>query len=149
MAMASYTATEWSFSGSRMLDLVRQQGDIQAQPAYMDEHRPLDVVVTVAATMAVRRWISGDIAKHWGDSTLVGQFANLRGPQLPIFETQLLSQFVTDVQNRNAQLYLQVEEAYNYLLARESHISVVGGLFAGLWDAVSTRSAHLSERAAR
>ncbi|RNC39198.1 amino acid transporter [Trypanosoma cruzi] len=149
MAMAPCTATEWSFSGSRMLDLARQQGNIQAQLAYMDEHRPLDVVVTVAATMAVRRWISWDIAKHWGDPTLMGHFANLRAPQLPIFETQLLPQFVADVQNRNAQLYLQVEEAYNYLLACESHIAVAGGLFAGRWDAVSTGNVHLSERAAR
>ncbi|KAF8299743.1 hypothetical protein TcYC6_0062790 [Trypanosoma cruzi] len=66
MAMIPYTATEWSFNGGRILDLVRHYGDIQAQLACMDEHRPLDVVVTVAATMALRRWISGDIAKHWG-----------------------------------------------------------------------------------
>ncbi|KAF8294391.1 hypothetical protein TcYC6_0102490 [Trypanosoma cruzi] len=56
---------------------------------------------------------------------------------------------VADVQNRNAQLYSHVEEAHNDLSARESHIAVASGLLAGRGDAVSRRSAHLSERAAR
>ncbi|KAF8290661.1 hypothetical protein TcYC6_0015340 [Trypanosoma cruzi] len=44
---------------------------------------------------------------------------------------------------------LSVEEAHKYLSARGSHIAVAGGLLAGCGDAVSTRGAHLSERAAR
>ncbi|RNC33892.1 amino acid transporter [Trypanosoma cruzi] len=56
---------------------------------------------------------------------------------------------VAGVADWSAQLYSQVEEAHNHLLARGSHIAVTGGLLAGRGDAVSTRGAHLSERAAR
>ncbi|RNF11005.1 amino acid transporter, partial [Trypanosoma cruzi] len=55
---------------------------------------------------------------------------------------------VADVADRSAQLYSQVEEAHNHLSACESNIAVAGVL-AGRGDAVSTRGAHLSGRAAR
>ncbi|KAF8287497.1 hypothetical protein TcBrA4_0020320 [Trypanosoma cruzi] len=113
--------------------------------------------------MSTGRWTCGNCRCNNGSPTLdfrghrqalggfnpCGAICEPPGPQLPIFETQLLSQFVTDVQNRNAQLYLQVEEAYNYLLARESHISWLAAFLRVCGTPVSTRSAHLSERAAR
>ncbi|KAF8292219.1 hypothetical protein TcYC6_0119860 [Trypanosoma cruzi] len=72
---------------------------------------------------------------------------------LVIAERQILgsdyTRAVADVQNWTAQIYFQTEEALNYRSARETNISVVGGLFAEGGDAVSTRGAHLSERAAR
>ncbi|RNC52961.1 putative surface protease GP63 [Trypanosoma cruzi] len=85
-----YTATEWSNIGARMLELVRQHGEIQLQLTFFDENRPLDAVVTVAATMTCLRLVSAKIAKHWEDSTLTGHIADLRAPQAPNFETQLL-----------------------------------------------------------
>ncbi|KAF8283445.1 hypothetical protein TcBrA4_0060390 [Trypanosoma cruzi] len=91
MAMDSfYTATEWSLIGNRMADLVRQQGDIQEQLAYMDEKGKSGSMMTVSATISGLRWISGNIAKHWEDSTLTGHIADLRAPQAPNFESQLL-----------------------------------------------------------
>ncbi|RNE97045.1 putative trans-sialidase [Trypanosoma cruzi] len=72
---------------------------------------------------------------------------------LVIAERQILSsdytRAVADVQNWTAQIYFRTEEALNYRPARETNIAVFGGLFAEGGDAVSTRGAHLSERAAR
>ncbi|KAF8278850.1 hypothetical protein TcBrA4_0107570 [Trypanosoma cruzi] len=72
---------------------------------------------------------------------------------LVIAERQILSsdytRAVADVQNWTARIYFQTEEALNYRFARETNIAVFGGLFAEGGDAVSTRGAHLSERAAR
>ncbi|RNC36578.1 putative trans-sialidase [Trypanosoma cruzi] len=84
----------------------------------------------------------------------VGAARELGGKQgLVIAERQILSsdytRAVADVQNWTAVIYFQTEEALNYRSARETDISVVGGLFAEGGDAVSTRGAHLSERAAR
>ncbi|RNC34289.1 putative trans-sialidase [Trypanosoma cruzi] len=84
----------------------------------------------------------------------VGAARELGGKQgLVIAERQILSsdytRAVADVQTRTAQICFQTEEALNYCSARETSIAVVGGLFAEGGDAVSTRGAHLSERAAR
>ncbi|RNF00775.1 amino acid transporter, partial [Trypanosoma cruzi] len=72
---------------------------------------------------------------------------------LIIAERQILgsdyTRAIAGVADRSAQLYSQVEEAHNHLSACESSIAVAGDLFAGRGDAVSTRGAHLSERAAR
>ncbi|KAF8286771.1 hypothetical protein TcBrA4_0026020 [Trypanosoma cruzi] len=56
---------------------------------------------------------------------------------------------VADLQNWTAQIYFRTEEALNYRFARETDTAVIGGIFAEGEDAVSTRGAHLSERAAR
>ncbi|KAF8295392.1 hypothetical protein TcBrA4_0070440 [Trypanosoma cruzi] len=90
MAVVFYTATECSGIVARMLDLVRQHGDAQVQLALIDEHRPLDAVVTVAATMTCLRLISGRIAKRLEGSTVAGHFANCRAFQVPNFDAQVL-----------------------------------------------------------
>ncbi|KAF8278725.1 hypothetical protein TcBrA4_0107870 [Trypanosoma cruzi] len=84
----------------------------------------------------------------------VGAAWELGGKQgLVIAERQILSsdytRAVADVQNWTAQIYFRTEEALNYRFARETNIAVFCGLFAEGGDAVSTRGAHLSERAAR
>ncbi|RNF23001.1 putative trans-sialidase, partial [Trypanosoma cruzi] len=84
----------------------------------------------------------------------VGAARELGGKQgLVIAERQILNsdhtRAVADVRNWTARIYLWTEKALNYRSARETDISVVGGLFAESGDAVSTRGAHLSERAAR
>ncbi|KAF8277349.1 hypothetical protein TcBrA4_0111380 [Trypanosoma cruzi] len=72
---------------------------------------------------------------------------------LVIAERQILSsdytRAVAEAQNWTAQIYFRTEEALNYRSARETNIAVFCGLFAEGEDAVSTRGAHLSERAAR
>ncbi|RNE97212.1 putative amino acid transporter [Trypanosoma cruzi] len=73
-----------------MLDLVRQHGDAQVQLAFIDEHRPLDAAVTVAATMTCLRLISGRIAKQLEGSTVAGHFADRRAFQVPNFDAQVL-----------------------------------------------------------
>ncbi|KAF8280002.1 hypothetical protein TcBrA4_0099100 [Trypanosoma cruzi] len=73
-----------------MLDLVRQHDDAPVQLAFIDEDRPLDAVVTVAATMTCLRLISGRIAKQLEGSTVAGHFANRRAFQVPNFDAQVL-----------------------------------------------------------
>ncbi|KAF8297714.1 hypothetical protein TcYC6_0079430 [Trypanosoma cruzi] len=68
------TATEWSDIGARLLDLVRQYGDVRVQLTFIDEHGPLDAVVAVAATMTGLRLVSGTIAKHWEDTKYCGTY---------------------------------------------------------------------------
>ncbi|ESS54910.1 amino acid transporter [Trypanosoma cruzi Dm28c] len=174
-----YTATGRSDIGARLLDLARQHGDVRVRLAFIDEHGPLDAVVAAAATMTGLRLVSAKIAMHWEESIVAGHFANRRAPQVPNFVVLVLLSIVyalaarelgvqqgliiaggqrlsTDhanavagVADRSAQLYSRVEEAHNYVSARECHIAVAGGLLAGRGDAVPTRSAQLSERAAR
>ncbi|ESS67186.1 hypothetical protein TCDM_04091 [Trypanosoma cruzi Dm28c] len=84
----------------------------------------------------------------------VGAARELGGKQgLVIAERQILNsdytRAVADVQNWTARIYFRTEEALNYRSARETNIAVFGGLFAESGDAVSTRGARLSERAAR
>ncbi|RNC62159.1 peptide hydrolase, partial [Trypanosoma cruzi] len=158
-----------------MADLVRQQGDIQVRLTYMDEKGQSESMVTVSATINGLRLISGNTAKHWEDSTLMGHIANCRAPQKPNFETQVLLPIVgadrelgarqgltiaegrrskpqyavADVQNRCIQPYPQMVKAPNYSLARESNTAVFGGPPAEGRGAVPTRGAHMSGRAAR
>ncbi|RNC39530.1 putative amino acid transporter [Trypanosoma cruzi] len=67
-----YTATGRSNIGARMLDLARQHGDVRVQLTFIDEHGPLDAVVTAAATMTGLRLGSGNIAMHWEEPTVAG-----------------------------------------------------------------------------
>ncbi|RNC42683.1 putative trans-sialidase [Trypanosoma cruzi] len=65
----------------------------------------------------------------------VGAARELGGKQgLVIAERQILNSdythAVADVRNWTAQIYFQTEEALNYCSARETNISVAGGLFA-------------------
>ncbi|KAF8277410.1 hypothetical protein TcBrA4_0111670 [Trypanosoma cruzi] len=86
MAVIFLHATECSDIVARMLDLVRQHGDAPVQLAFIDEDRPLDAAVTVAATMTCLRLISGRIAKQLEGST----FADRRAFQVPNFDAQVL-----------------------------------------------------------
>ncbi|RNC35189.1 amino acid transporter [Trypanosoma cruzi] len=127
--------------------------------------------------MAGLRLVSAKITMHWEEPTVAGtwrtsvqlnyQISMFKsscpssgggsgvGVQqgLIIAEMQILgsdcTRAIAGVHDRSAQPYSQVEEAHTYLSACESHIAVVGGLFAGRGDAVPTGSVHLSERAAR
>ncbi|KAF8284162.1 hypothetical protein TcBrA4_0060320 [Trypanosoma cruzi] len=73
-----------------MLDLVRQHDDAPVQLAFIDEDRPLDAAVIVAATMTCLRLISAKIAMHWEESTVAGHFADRRAFQVPNFDAQVL-----------------------------------------------------------
>ncbi|RNC36647.1 peptide hydrolase [Trypanosoma cruzi] len=73
-----------------MLDLLRQHGAVQVPLALVDENGPSDATLTVATPMTGLRLVSGKIAKLWDDSSLTGHVANLRAPQLPNFENQLI-----------------------------------------------------------
>ncbi|EKF31899.1 hypothetical protein MOQ_004262 [Trypanosoma cruzi marinkellei] len=152
-----------------MADLVRQQGDMQAQLAFMDEKGHPESMVIVGAAISGLRLISGNIAKHWEDSTLAGHIADLRAPLVPNFETQALLPImraarelgarqgltiaerqrsksdyaVADVQNRSAQLEHQMEEANNYFSARASNTAVADGLLAQRESALAGRERHL------
>ncbi|RNC49567.1 amino acid transporter [Trypanosoma cruzi] len=69
-----YTATGRSDIGARLLDSVRQYSDVRVQLTFIDEHGPLDAVVTVAATMTDQRLVPGTIAKHWEDAMYCGTY---------------------------------------------------------------------------
>ncbi|KAF8300005.1 hypothetical protein TcYC6_0062210 [Trypanosoma cruzi] len=104
------------------------------------------------------RSVSRNIAKPWEDSSLTGHVANLRAPQVPNFETQVLppivwvrpgslgaskgtssleglfsteyARAIADAQNRGAQLHSRVEEAHNNLSVCKSNIALTDGLLA-------------------
>ncbi|KAF8298736.1 TcC31.11 [Trypanosoma cruzi] len=152
-----------------MADLVLQQGDIQEQLAYMDEKGQSESMMTVSATIRGSRWISGNTAKHWEDSTLTGHIADLRAPQVPNFESQFLLPIMraarelgarqgltiaegrrskshyaaADVQNQSAQLQHQMEEANNHFSARASNTAVADGFLARRESALAGRKRHL------
>ncbi|RNE98909.1 helicase-like protein [Trypanosoma cruzi] len=116
----------------------------------------------------------GPVSKAWQDSTLVGHIANLRAPQIPNFETQVLlpamgaarelghqqglitaererlnidyANAVADVQNRNAQLNSQAEEAHYNLSVRESNIAGAGNQALELRQQLEADRAQLRER---
>ncbi|RNC35396.1 amino acid transporter [Trypanosoma cruzi] len=74
-----YTATGWRDIGARMLDLARQHGGVWVQLTFIGGPEPLDAVVTVTATMAVLRLVSGNIAKHWEDTKYCGTYCESPG----------------------------------------------------------------------
>ncbi|KAF8281633.1 hypothetical protein TcYC6_0005760 [Trypanosoma cruzi] len=112
-----------------------QPGFIRRCAVYLDM---LFVMCTSAGHVLPERWAARELGGKQG---------------LVIAERQILgsdyAKAVANVQTRSALIYFQKEEALNYRSARETNIAVVGGLFAEGGDAVSTRGAHLSERAAR
>ncbi|KAF8289473.1 hypothetical protein TcYC6_0024490 [Trypanosoma cruzi] len=172
MALFSfYTTFEWSDIVARLPELVRQNGAVQVQLTFIDENGPSDATLTAATFMTGLRLILGNIAKPWEDSGPTGHFANLRAPQVPNFETQVLlpivwarpgswgsikgtsllkglfsteyARAIADVQNRGAQLYSQVEEARDNLSERESHIALTDGLLAERECALAGREQQL------
>ncbi|RNC48651.1 hypothetical protein TcCL_NonESM01504, partial [Trypanosoma cruzi] len=111
MAMDSfYRATKRSLIRNRMADLVRQQGDIQAQLAYTDEKGQSESMMTVSATISGLRWISGNTAEHWEDSTFTGHIADLRAPQAPNFASQLLLPIMRAARESGARQGLTIAE---------------------------------------
>ncbi|ESS55377.1 helicase-like protein [Trypanosoma cruzi Dm28c] len=116
----------------------------------------------------------GPVSKAWQDSTLVGHIANLRAPQIPNFETQVLlpamgaarelghqqglitaererlnfdyANAVAEVQNRNAQLNSQFQEAHINLSVRESNIAGAGNQALELRQQLEAAHAQLRER---
>ncbi|KAF8278098.1 hypothetical protein TcBrA4_0118090 [Trypanosoma cruzi] len=113
-----------------------------------------DETLTVAVSPTGLCLLHGPVSKAWQDSTLIGHIANLRAPQIPNFETQVLllamgaarelghqqglitaererlnfgyANAVAEVQNRNAQRNSRVEEAHYNLSVRESNITGAG-----------------------
>ncbi|RNC34437.1 hypothetical protein TcCL_Unassigned02779 [Trypanosoma cruzi] len=161
-----------------MLDLARRHGDVRVQLAFIDEHGPLDAVVTAAATMTGLRLVSGNIAMHWEESTVAGTLRVVVGLKhlisrfecscpscvcaarelgvqqgLIIAERERLSAeyaiAIADLQNRNAELHSLVEEADNDLSARESNIAVAGGLLAERECALAGRKQQLEANRAQ
>ncbi|RNC46070.1 helicase-like protein [Trypanosoma cruzi] len=90
MALVSYTAPEWSDIDGRLSELVRQHGAIQVRLTFVDENGPSYATLTVAASMRGLRLVSGKVASRWEDSSLTGHVANLRAPQVPNVEAQVL-----------------------------------------------------------
>ncbi|RNF13420.1 hypothetical protein TcG_08477 [Trypanosoma cruzi] len=116
----------------------------------------------------------GPVSKAWQDSTLIGHIANLRAPQIPNFETQLLlpamgaarelghqqgpitaererlnidyANAVAEVQNRNARLNSQFQEAHIKLSVRESNIAGTGDEVLELQQQLEAARAQLRER---
>ncbi|RNE97174.1 helicase-like protein [Trypanosoma cruzi] len=130
--------------------------------------------LTVAASSTGLCLFRGPVSKAWQDSTLIGHIANLRAPQIPNFETQVLlpamgaarelghqqglitaererlnfgyANAVADVQNRNAQRNSRVEEAHINLSARESNIAGAGNQVLELQQQLEADRAQLRER---
>ncbi|EKF29028.1 hypothetical protein MOQ_007206 [Trypanosoma cruzi marinkellei] len=141
----------------------------------MDGTETSDATLTVDNVMTGLFLISENIATHWEDSSLTGHLANLRVPQIPNFETQVLlpimgaaqdlgvqqgiiitcererlniddANAVADVQNRNAQLNSQVEGAHMNLSVRESNIAGAGNQVMQLQQQLEATRAQLQER---
>ncbi|KAF8293014.1 hypothetical protein TcBrA4_0075060 [Trypanosoma cruzi] len=90
MALVPYTPSEWCDIGSRLWDMVCQCGDIQVQMTFIDGNQMSDETLTVAPSATGLCLFHGSVSKAWQDSTLVGHIANLRAPQIPNFEKQVL-----------------------------------------------------------
>ncbi|ESS55665.1 hypothetical protein TCDM_12846 [Trypanosoma cruzi Dm28c] len=133
-----------------------------------------DETLTVAPSATGLRLFHGPVSKAWQGSTLIGHIANLRAPQIPNFETQALlpamgaarelghqqglitaerdrlnidyANAVADVQNRNAQLNSQFQEAHTNLSVRESNIAGAGNQVLELRQQLEADRAQLRER---
>ncbi|EKF26509.1 hypothetical protein MOQ_009791, partial [Trypanosoma cruzi marinkellei] len=143
----------------------------------MDGNEASEETLSVAASSTGLCLISGSTAEPWRDSTVIGRIANLRAPQIPNFEAQVLlpimgaarelevqqglitaererlnadyANAIADVQNRNAQLNGQVKEAHNKLSVRESHIAGVSDQVREPQQQLETTRVQLQEREAR
>ncbi|EKF32163.1 hypothetical protein MOQ_003994 [Trypanosoma cruzi marinkellei] len=174
MAVVPYTASEWCDIGARLWDVVRQSGETQVQITFINGNQMSDETLSVAASSTGLRLIHGSTANPWEDSTLIEHIANLRVPQITNFETQALlpimgaardlgaqqgmitgerehpnidyANAVADVQNRNAQLNSQVEEAHINLSVRESSIAGAGNQVTQRQQQLETTRAQLQER---
>ncbi|KAF5219224.1 hypothetical protein ECC02_007829 [Trypanosoma cruzi] len=174
MALVPYTPSEWCDIGARLWDMVCQCGETQVQMTFINGNQMSDETLTVAASSTGLCLFHGPISKAWQDSTLIGHIANLRAPQIPNFETQVLlpamgaarelghqqglitaererlnfdyANAVADVQNRNDQLNSEVEEAHINLSVRESNIAGAGNQVSELQQQLENTRAQLRER---
>ncbi|KAF5220238.1 hypothetical protein ECC02_006798 [Trypanosoma cruzi] len=174
MALVPYTPSEWCDIGARLWDMVCQCGDTQVQMTFINGNQMSDETLTVAASSTGLCLFHEPISKAWQDSTLIGHIANLRAPQIPNFETQALlpamgaarelghqqglitaererlnfdyANAVADVQNRNAQLNSEVEEAHINLSVRESNIAGAGNQVLEPQRQLEAAHAQLRER---
>ncbi|RNC48743.1 putative glycine dehydrogenase, putative,glycine cleavage system P-protein [Trypanosoma cruzi] len=174
MTLVPHTPSEWCDIGARLWDMVCQCGETQAQLTFINGNQMSDETVTVAPSSTGLCLFHGPVSKAWQDSTLVGHIANLRAPQIPNSETHALlpamgaarelghqqglitaererlnfdyANAVADVQNRNAQLNSQVEEAHHNLLVRESNIAGAGNQVLELQQQLEADRAQLRER---
>ncbi|RNC40295.1 hypothetical protein TcCL_NonESM10248 [Trypanosoma cruzi] len=154
--------------------MVCQCGDTQAQMTFINGNQLSDGTLTVAAPSTGLCLFHGPVSKAWQDSTLIGHIANPRAPQIPNFETQALlpamgaarelehqqglitaererlnfdyANAVADVQNRNAQLNSQFQEAQINLSVRESNIAGAGNQVLELRQQSEAAHAQLRER---
>ncbi|RNF20825.1 helicase-like protein [Trypanosoma cruzi] len=174
MSLVPYTPSEWCDIGARLWDMVCQCGDTQVQMTFINGNQMSDETLTVAPSATGLCLFHGPVSKAWQDSTLIGHIANLRAPQIPNFETQVLlpamgaarelghqqglitaererlnidyANAVADVQNRNAQLNSQAEEAHHNLSVRESNIAGAGNQVLELRQQLEADRAQLRER---
>ncbi|KAF5215130.1 helicase-like protein [Trypanosoma cruzi] len=171
MALVPYAPSEWCDIGARLWDMVCQCGEAQVQMTFINGNQMSDETLTVAASSTGLCLFHGPISKAWQDSTLIGRIANLRAPQIPNFETQALlpamwaarelghqqglitaererlnidyANAVAGMQNRNAQLNSQVEEAHINLSVRESNIAGAGNQVPELQQQLEAAHAQL------
>ncbi|KAF8275859.1 hypothetical protein TcYC6_0012320 [Trypanosoma cruzi] len=141
---------------------------------FINGNQMSDETLIVAASSTGLCLFHGLISKARQDSTLIGHIANLRAPRIPNFETQALlpamgaarelghqqglitaererlnidyTNAVADVQNRNAQLNSQVEEAHIKLSVRESNTAGAGNQVSELQQQLEAAHAQLRER---
>ncbi|RNC33958.1 helicase-like protein [Trypanosoma cruzi] len=174
MALVPCTPSEWCDIGARLWDMVRQCGETQWQMTFINGNQMSDEKLTVAASSTGLCLFHGPISKAWQDSTIIGNIANLRAPQIPNLETQALlpamgaarelghqqglitaererlnfdyANAVADVQNRNDQLNSEVEEAHINLSVRESNIAGAGNQVSELQQQLENTRAQLRER---
>ncbi|KAF8294778.1 hypothetical protein TcBrA4_0071320 [Trypanosoma cruzi] len=174
MTLVPYTPSEWCDIGARLWDMVCQCGETQVQMTFINGNQMSDETLTVAPSATGLCLFHGPVSKAWQDSTLIGHIANLRAPQFPNFEKQALlpamgaarelghqqglitaererlnfdyANAVADVQNRNAQLNSQVEEAHTNLSVRESNIAGAGNQVLELRQQLEADRAQLRER---
>ncbi|RNF19452.1 helicase-like protein [Trypanosoma cruzi] len=174
MALVPYTPSEWCDIGARLWDMVCQCGETRLQMTFSNGNQMSDETLTVAPSATGLCLFHGPVSKAWQDSTLVGHIANLRAPQIPNFETQALLpamgaarelghqqglitaererlnfdyvNAVAEVQNRNAQLNSQFQEAHTNLSVRESNIAGAGNQVLELRQQLEADRARLRER---
>ncbi|KAF8288735.1 hypothetical protein TcBrA4_0007370 [Trypanosoma cruzi] len=154
--------------------MVCQCGETQVQMTFINGNQMSDETLTVAPSSTGLCLLHGPVSKAWQDSTLIGHIANLRAFQNPKFETQVLlsamgaarelghqqglitaerdrlnidyANAVAEVQNRNAQLNSQFQEAHINLSVRESNIAGAGNQVLELQQQLEADRAQLRER---
>ncbi|RNC41240.1 hypothetical protein TcCL_NonESM09221, partial [Trypanosoma cruzi] len=174
MTLVPYTPSEWCDIGARPWEMVSQCGETQVQMTFIDGNQISDETLTVAPSATGLCLFHGPVSKAWQDSTLIGHIANLRAPQIPNFETHVLlpamgaarelghqqglitaererlnfdyANAVADVQNRNAQLNSEFQEAQINLSVRESNIAGAGNQVLELQQQLEAAHAQLRER---